>query len=67
MRKELSIVGSRLSRKLLPEVIGWLESGQLQPAAMITQTFAAADARDAFALIENDPGSTIKVQLAFGA
>ena len=66
VRKELTIVGSRLSRKLLPEVIGWLESGKLQPADMITQTFAASDARDAFALIEKDPGSTIKVQLAFG-
>jgi L-gulonate 5-dehydrogenase len=34
---------------------------------MITQTFAARDAAAAFALIERDPASTIKVQLAFDA
>jgi L-gulonate 5-dehydrogenase len=32
---------------------------------MITQTFAARDAKDAFGLIERDPGSTVKVQLDF--
>jgi L-gulonate 5-dehydrogenase len=63
--KELTLVGSRLNRRLLPQVIGWLESGALRPEAMITQTFAAADARDAFALIEKEPERTIKVQLAF--
>jgi L-gulonate 5-dehydrogenase len=65
--KELTIVGSRLNRRLLPEVIGWLESGRLNPAAMITQTFDAADARAAFDLVEKHPEQTIKVQLAFDA
>jgi L-gulonate 5-dehydrogenase len=32
---------------------------------MITQTFAAKDARAAFDLIERDPASTIKVHLDF--
>jgi len=66
VKKELTLVGSRLNRKLLPQVVQWLESGQLRPEAMITQTFAAADAREAFELIEKQPGSTVKVQLAFG-
>ncbi|MDJ0391188.1 Zn-dependent oxidoreductase [Roseomonas sp. E05] len=66
VKKELTLVGSRLNRKLLPQVVQWLESGQLRPEAMITQTFAAADAREAFDLIEKDPGRTVKVQLAFG-
>lgn len=35
--------------------------------AMITQTFAAEDARAAFDLIETHPEQTIKVQLAFDA
>ena len=65
--KELTLVGSRLNRRLLPEVIGWLESGRLQPEAMITQTFGAADARAAFDLVEQHPEQTIKVQLAFDA
>ncbi|GAB1583718.1 Zn-dependent oxidoreductase [Phyllobacterium phragmitis] len=65
VKKELTLVGSRLSRRLLPEVIGWLESGQLKPDTMITQTFRASDARDAFALIEQAPEKTVKVQLDF--
>ncbi len=63
--KELSLFGSRLNRRLIPEVIGWLETGKLRPDAMVTQTFAAADAKAAFEFIENHPEETIKVQLAF--
>lgn len=63
--KEISLSGSRLNRKLLPEVVSWLESGVLQPANMIRNTFAATDAEAAFAMIRRDPSSTIKVQLEF--
>ena len=66
VKKELTLVGSRLNRQLLPEVVGWLESGRLTPAAMITQTFAASEARAAFELVERHPERTVKVQLAFG-
>lgn len=66
VKKELTLVGSRLNRHLLPEVVGWLEDGSLNPSAMITQTFAAKDARAAFDLVENHPERTVKVQLAFG-
>ncbi|MDB6454380.1 Zn-dependent oxidoreductase [Falsirhodobacter sp. 20TX0035] len=65
VKKELTLYGSRLNRRLLPEVVGWLESGRLKPEAMITQTFAATDAAAAFALFENEPGRTIKIQLDF--
>jgi L-gulonate 5-dehydrogenase len=65
VKKELAIVGSRLNRRFIPQVVEWLSQGRLQPAGMITQTFAARDARAAFDLIENEPGRTIKVQLAF--
>ncbi|MDQ0473261.1 Zn-dependent oxidoreductase [Labrys wisconsinensis] len=67
VRKELSIFGSRLNRRLIPEVVGWLASGRLDPGAMITRTFAAAEARAAFDLLETDPGRAVKVQLAFDA
>jgi len=63
--KELTLVGSRLNRRLLPRVIGWLESGRLSPAGMITQTFRATDARAAFDLVESHPEQTVKVQLRF--
>jgi L-gulonate 5-dehydrogenase len=67
VRKELTLVGSRLNRRFIPEVINWLEKGALKPAAMITQTFAAADAQAAFDLVEQHPEQTLKVQLAFDA
>jgi L-gulonate 5-dehydrogenase len=65
VKKELAMVGSRLNRRFIPQAVEWLSQGRLQPAAMITQTFAARDARAAFDLIESDPGRTIKVQLDF--
>ncbi|PYE44907.1 L-gulonate 5-dehydrogenase [Rhizobium sp. PP-F2F-G20b] len=65
VRKELTLVGSRLNRRFIPEVIGWLEAGLLRPEAMITQTFDARDARAAFDLVEKHPEQTLKVQLVF--
>ena len=67
VRKELTLVGSRLNRRFIPEVVDWLEKGALKPAAMITQTFAAADAQAAFDLVVQHPEQTLKVQLAFDA
>ncbi len=67
VRKELTLVGSRLNRRFIPEVVEWLEAGKLKPSDMITQTFAAEDARAAFDLIERNPEKTLKVQLAFDA
>ncbi len=66
VRKELTIVGSRLNRKLLTRVVEWLARKQLSPEAMITQVFAAEDAQLAFDLIERQPENTLKVQLDFG-
>ncbi|MBZ5763156.1 Zn-dependent oxidoreductase [Rhizobium sp. VS19-DR104.2] len=67
VRKELSLVGSRLNRRFIPEIVQWLEVGKLKPVDMITQTFDAADARKAFNLVEKHPEQTLKVQLAFDA
>jgi len=66
VRKELTIFGSRLNRRLIRQVIEWLETGALKPAAMITHSFPAAQARAAFDLIETHPEQTLKVQLVFG-
>jgi len=63
VQKELALFGSRLNRRLLPQVVEWLESGRLQPEAMVTQTFAMAEAQAAFDFIAADPSRTIKVQL----
>ena len=45
----------------------WLENSGLTPAAMITQTFDARKARAALDLVEQHPGWTVRVQLAFEA
>jgi L-gulonate 5-dehydrogenase len=66
VKKELTIVGSRLNRRLLPQVVRWLSEGKLKPEAMISHTFSSRDAREAFDLIETRPQDTLKVQLAFG-
>lgn len=65
VRKELTVVGSRLNRQLLPKVVEWLANKCLEPEAMITQVFAAADAKAAFDLIDREPQRTLKVQLDF--
>ena len=65
VKKELTISGSRLNRKLLPQAIGWFQAGQIDPTDLITQVFPARDAVAAFDLIASDPGSTVKVQLDF--
>jgi L-gulonate 5-dehydrogenase len=65
VRKELTLAGSRLNRRFISEVMGGLERGELSPAAMINQTFDAGDAHAAFALVEQHPERTLKVQLAF--
>ena len=42
VRKELSLVGSRLNRRFIPEVARWLERGELKPRDMITHDFRGA-------------------------
>lgn len=65
VKKELTLVGSRLNRRFIPQVVQWLAEGRLTPAAMITHTLPAREAQAAFDLAENDPARTIKVQLDF--
>jgi len=65
VKKELTLVGSRLNCRLLPTIMDWLASGRLTPAGMITQTYSARDAQAAFDLIEQHPERTVKVQLDF--
>ena len=65
--KELTLVGSRLNRRFIPQAVQWLADGKLQSAAMITQTFPAAEARAAFDLVEREPQRTIKVHLDFAS
>lgn len=65
--KELTLVGSRLNKRFIPQTLQWMAEGKLKPAGMITQTFDARDAAAAFELIEREPQKTIKVQLDFAS
>ncbi|WP_152046310.1 Zn-dependent oxidoreductase [Aureimonas psammosilenae] len=65
VRKELTLVGSRLNRRFIGDVVGWLERGELSPAPMITQVFPAKDAKAAFDFAEKHPDQALKVQLDF--
>lgn len=62
-KKELTLVGSRLNRRLIPRVLGWLESGAIDAEALVTQEFELRAAPEAFALIETSPSRTCKVQI----
>jgi len=65
VKKELTICGSRLNRRLLPEVVSRFTDGRIDPSPLITQVFPARKAAEAFALLERTPGAAVKVQLDF--
>jgi L-gulonate 5-dehydrogenase len=64
-KKELSLLGSRLNRRLIPRVIEWLASGRIEAAPLVTHELDFRQAPEAFALIETNPSATCKVQLTF--
>ena len=64
-KKELTIVGSRLSRARFGEVIEALEAGKLKPELLRSHTYPAADIKRAIEQIENHPEEVCKVTLTF--
>ena len=64
-KKELTVVGSRLSNFRFPEVIEGLESGALTPGKMRTHSFPAEKAEEAMRLIMEHPDKVCKITLAF--
>lgn len=65
IKKELTIVGSRLNNKMFAKVIPWIESGQLNTEAIVSHEFAFSEFSEAVKQLENSPESTRKVILAF--
>jgi len=66
VKKELSLLGSRLNRGLIPQVLDWLSSGKIKPASLITHELDFRQAAEAMQLIESHPEEVCKVQLTFG-
>ena len=63
--RELDIRGSRLNNQKFPQVIEWVESGQIDLSKIITDVYTYTDVEKAFQKIGNDPENTLKVILTF--
>ncbi|RRD66166.1 Zn-dependent oxidoreductase [Fretibacterium sp. OH1220_COT-178] len=63
-KKELTICGSRLSRRMFPRVIDWFSNG-VDPEKLVSHTFPVERVEEAFRLIEERPLETSKVLLTF--
>jgi L-gulonate 5-dehydrogenase len=61
IKKELTLVGSRLNNRKFPRVIELIASGKLQVQEMISHRVGFDDMPEAIALIENHPEQTRKV------
>jgi L-gulonate 5-dehydrogenase len=65
VKKELSLIGSRLNRRLIPTVLQWFAEGLIDPSPLITHEFRYDHAAEAIELIEEHPEQTCKVHLIF--
>ena len=65
VKKELSLLGSRLNRRLIPQVLGWFASGAIDPEKLVSHDFDFREVKEAFRLMEEHPEATCKVQLTF--
>lgn len=64
-KKELSIVGSRLSNRRFPEVIQGFESGALTPDKLCSRKLPYTEVEKAFRLIRERPQEICKIVLQF--
>jgi L-gulonate 5-dehydrogenase len=64
-KKELSLLGSRLNRRLIPEVLNWLATGAVRPEPLVTHELPFDQALDAIRLLEHHPDQACKVHLIF--
>lgn len=65
MKRELDVIGSRLSCNQFPKVVKWIEEGVVDPSKLISHSFAFTDAQKAFDRIAQHPQDTLKVILRF--
>lgn len=65
IKKELTIVGSRLNNRKFPEVIEMLASGRLDATALVSHRLPFAEMSDAIHLIEHHPERARKVLVEF--
>jgi threonine dehydrogenase-like Zn-dependent dehydrogenase len=63
--KEGRIISSRVSHGEFAETITNLEKGTLKPEALISRIMPGSQTREAFAILEENPGQNIKILLDF--
>jgi L-gulonate 5-dehydrogenase len=61
IKKELTIVGSRLNNRRFPQVLEMIASGRLDPLAMISHRISLNEISEGIQLMENHPELTRKV------
>ncbi|WP_191601702.1 Zn-dependent oxidoreductase [Marinomonas algicola] len=61
IKKELTIVGSRLNNRRFPQVLDMIASGRLDPLALISHRIGLNDMGDGIQLMENHPELTRKI------
>ena len=65
VRTELEIRGSVLNNQKFPQVVKWLEKGQIKPRAMITGVYPIEKIQQAFEDINKNPQEALKVIITF--
>lgn len=64
-KNELDIRGSRLNNKKFPQVIQWVENGQLELGRIITDRMHFTKVLNGIEKVKNDSENTLKVVLTF--
>nr|WP_298411112.1 Zn-dependent oxidoreductase [uncultured Halomonas sp.] len=67
IKKELTLVGSRLNNRKFPEVIEMLASGRLDATALVSHRLPFAEMSEAIHLIDHHPESARKVLIDLSA
>ena len=65
MKKELSIMGSRLNLNQFPHVVKGIDEGFLQPEKLRSHTVHFTEIREGLRLIKEEPENVCKINLSF--
>lgn len=67
IKKELTLVGSRLSNRKFPEVLKLMENGRLDPLALVSHRLPLSDMPNAIDMLDHRPEEARKVLISIGA
>lgn len=67
IKKELTLVGSRLNNRKFPEVLALMASGRLDPLALVSHRLPLSDMPSAIDMLDHRPEEARKVLIQIGA